>query len=344
MTIAVRCPHCSVVHQVDERMRGTQAKCPCGGILTVPLASKPKQASPQTRPPATAQSSSKIVVQCPKCGQRHQADRSMAGTTARCNCGTVLQIPAPQPPPQAAASGIASLLDELTEHDHARGLPAQKDLDEPQGPTDEEILSQYTYQKKSITAQPRELPDMPRPVCTILLGILDIISAVFSCFLALMVALAAFMANVGAAQRVLSPENAARLAESTVAAIVLLLLCLLFGFLYFFGGIGLFKRWQYGWWFNLCMAVLGPISKISGLVLLLFADVHRGLAFLGVTLGRFKIADLISLPLAITITVYLLLGGVMQFYGIQQSRLEAVVTAVVISLLVVLFFVVLAFI
>ncbi len=344
MTIAVRCPHCSVVHQVDEQMRGTQAKCACGGILTVPLASKPQQARPQTRPSAAAQSPSKIIIQCPKCGQRHQADRSMAGTTARCNCGTVLQIPAPQAPPQAAASGVASLLDELTEQDRAGGLPAQKDLDEPQVPTEDEILSQYVYQKESATTQRRELPDVRRPICTILLGILDMFPAVFFLGCGLIIVLAMFMPFLQGARPRVPAEDVAEFAEVTFKLIVIIILYLSVGALYLFGGIGLFRRWQYGWWFNLCMTVLCPISKIAGLILLPFADVTRGLAWLGETLGRFKIADLISIPLAIAITVYLLQGGVMQFYGIQQSRLEAVVTAVVISLLVVLFFVVLAFI
>jgi hypothetical protein len=53
--------------------------------------------------------------------------------------------------------------------------------------------------------------------------------------------------------------------------------------------------------------VLGPVSKIAGLLLLLFADVTRGFAWLAMTFGRFKIGDLVSIPLAIAVTVYLLL-------------------------------------
>lgn len=166
-------------------MAGTQAKCNCGGILTVPAATKPQQPRAQTQPSQTAAPSSKIIIQCPKCGQKHQIDRSMAGTTAKCNCGAILQIPAPrtkqaprapqtpqaprapqtpraqqtpQAPQQAPPAGVASLFDELTEGDWDRTRPEDtEEPEDPDRPTDDDVLASYTKDYKPPKQAPANL-------------------------------------------------------------------------------------------------------------------------------------------------------------------------------------------
>ncbi len=355
MTISVRCPHCGVVHEVGDHMAGTQAKCACGGVLTVPAVSQPQQTRAPQQPSPTTQAPSKINLQCPKCGQKHQADRSMAGTAAKCSCGTILKIPAPQAPQaprtvqapqtpwaaqapqapqQAPASGIASLLDELTEGDHERIQPTSNEPEEPLGPTEDEVLSQYTFDDTVARRRPRR-SNLKRPVCTIILGILNMIGAAIFLFCGLAIAFAMIVALVQGAEIDLPVEHAAQFATLTFILICVLVFYLFLGALFLCGGIGLFAGWQYGWWFNLCLMALTPISKIMGQILLLFAEHSRVLGQVGTSLGRFKIADLVSIPLAIAIIVYLLQTGVMQYYDIQMRRWAAVTSAVVVSLVVV---------
>ena len=55
MPIAVRCGKCGKAFSVGDNMAGKQAKCPCGGVLSIPapaVARAPQpQARPQQRPP-----------------------------------------------------------------------------------------------------------------------------------------------------------------------------------------------------------------------------------------------------------------------------------------------------
>jgi len=48
-----------------------------------------------------------IAISCPKCNKKHKAPDSLAGKSARCGCGTVIQIPAAA---AAAAKPVAALV------------------------------------------------------------------------------------------------------------------------------------------------------------------------------------------------------------------------------------------
>lgn len=79
MSIAVKCPQCQKEHHVDDSMAGTQAKCGCGHVLTVPHNSQRF-----------------AEITCPSCGQRFRADESMFGTSVECSCGGVMRIRDPR--------------------------------------------------------------------------------------------------------------------------------------------------------------------------------------------------------------------------------------------------------
>ncbi len=113
MTLSVRCPKCKAVHRVGDEMAGKRAKCRCGAVLIVPAAQQaPAQPRSESAPTEVQQGS--IVVRCPGCGKRHKAKASMAGTSARCPCGTVMQIPTPQQP-AVAAPVQSTIWDELND-------------------------------------------------------------------------------------------------------------------------------------------------------------------------------------------------------------------------------------
>ena len=125
MAISVQCPQCYVRHHVDDLMAGTQAKCNCGAVVSIPASQ-----------PATC---STIRVQCGSCRREHQATHSMAGKAARCGCGAVLQVPMAG----GMASGVPSLFAELSPAElnpHAR---VQNDAPKPRR-SEAEILAQYT--------------------------------------------------------------------------------------------------------------------------------------------------------------------------------------------------------
>jgi hypothetical protein len=92
MTIIVVCPNCRQQHNAPDNLAGMACRCPCGGVLQVPL-----------------------TVICPSCGQQHAAPEELAGLDCECPCGAILQIPERQ-----AAMPVAkmrSIFDELTESD-----------------------------------------------------------------------------------------------------------------------------------------------------------------------------------------------------------------------------------
>jgi hypothetical protein len=117
MTMHVRCPACGKVHDVSDQMAGTLAKCSCGAIANIP-ASRSRPAAAEEDPASTGS----IVVRCPGCGQQHRANQSMAGTDARCPCGTIIGIPAGPTSPQVDPSA-GGLLDDLTENDWMDAAP-----------------------------------------------------------------------------------------------------------------------------------------------------------------------------------------------------------------------------
>lgn len=105
MAISFSCPQCAVRHQVKDEMAGTKARCKCGATLAIPSRPAPAAASP-----ATSGGSSTIPVRCSGCGRQHQASAALAGKAAKCSCGAVLQIPAPN----TVAGGADSIFDELS--------------------------------------------------------------------------------------------------------------------------------------------------------------------------------------------------------------------------------------
>jgi len=81
-----------MTHQADDTMAGTQAKCRCGYVLTIPQ-----------------KASDFAEVTCPACGKHHRAAEAMFGTVAECPCGTSLQIP----DPRVSSDATDSFWDEL---------------------------------------------------------------------------------------------------------------------------------------------------------------------------------------------------------------------------------------
>ena len=73
-------------------MGGKAVRCGCGGAMNIP-----RSAAPNPNP--TVAAGNQINVQCTGCGKRHQANASMAGTSARFGCGTVISIPNPNATP-----------------------------------------------------------------------------------------------------------------------------------------------------------------------------------------------------------------------------------------------------
>ena len=91
MTILVACPSCGQQHSAPDDFAGMACRCPCGGVLQVPLA-----------------------VTCGRCGQQHVAPEDLAGLECECPCGASLRIPERQ---AAAPAGPQTVFDELTEGD-----------------------------------------------------------------------------------------------------------------------------------------------------------------------------------------------------------------------------------
>jgi|GEM_PF-6363097 len=91
MTIPVACPNCRSQHQAPDSFAGMACRCPCGGVLQVPM-----------------------IVTCDRCGQQHVAPEELAGLDCECPCGAVLQIPLR---PAASPAGPQTVFDELTESD-----------------------------------------------------------------------------------------------------------------------------------------------------------------------------------------------------------------------------------
>ena len=99
MTIPVSCPNCRQQHTATDNFAGMTCRCPCGGVLQVPM-----------------------LVACGQCGQQHMATADLAGLDCECPCGAVLQIPEW---PAAAPSRPQTVFDELTESDLTHQVAAQ---------------------------------------------------------------------------------------------------------------------------------------------------------------------------------------------------------------------------
>jgi len=134
-----------MTHQADDAMAGTQAKCRCGSVLTIPQ---------------KAQDS--VEVSCPGCGTRHRAAEAMFGTVAKCPCGTPLQIP----DPRALTGATNSVWDEL---DLGMAKPKKEEVASPTETYEDESQKRNAAMYATAIGQIQS-GDSPKRVCNDLIG------------------------------------------------------------------------------------------------------------------------------------------------------------------------------
>lgn len=258
MPINIVCPQCQARHQVADQMAGQQARCRCGHVLSIPAS--PSQATPP-RPAAApasgtaARPGAVISFQCPKCKRLHQAQPQLAGSAARCSCGTVVRVPGA--PAAAAAGGTAAppsnlggLLDQLTPDDweRARGTP-KVDEKEKKHSSEADVLKRHLLPESKSSSIKRS---GERPVGLMILSVLHFLGAAGCAVLAVLVIAAAELAR-----RFLEQVNL------PVGAVVLF--AALLGALAAFNvlvGVALLMRQPWGWWVGTFAYAMNMVDRV----------------------------------------------------------------------------------
>jgi transposase-like protein len=133
MLIVLDCPQCGKRYELDASLAGKKSRCKrCGEVFRIPVpstlvgpsspdgkapaaatagprarersltgspASPPKGARAATPPDPPPILTPAIVINCPRCRNRHELDVALAGRKSKCKrCGEIFSIPVPQGP------------------------------------------------------------------------------------------------------------------------------------------------------------------------------------------------------------------------------------------------------
>lgn len=83
--IPVQCAACGNYYELPDEDGGTQAQCPCGQVLDIPLCTTAETGS--SEPAGT------IPIQCPACDSQYELPPEDAGIQVQCGCGQIIDVP-----------------------------------------------------------------------------------------------------------------------------------------------------------------------------------------------------------------------------------------------------------
>ena len=108
MPFSINCPGCSQTLTLKEEFYGKKVRCRCGKLMRMPKAPDTKSAS-APKPTVASANQQPIFVRCSSCQSEFHVQPQMAGKTAKCNCGSLIQIPANSPSPVVAPVPVQPL-------------------------------------------------------------------------------------------------------------------------------------------------------------------------------------------------------------------------------------------
>jgi hypothetical protein len=235
--------------------------------------------------------------------------------------------------PQAPDSGVASLMNELTEKDIRRHGPAQPIPKEEQGPTQDEILSRYVPTMPKTTRRARR-SNQQQPVGGIVLGILEIFPALF--FLGL-----GLVSLIRAVIRLFTVSwGDVVFNEKLLFALALIIFSIIYllgvGAVFARSAYSLFVGRPFGWWFTMCLVVTGPLYVLACLALLIVAAIV-GTITSDLDMMRAHIIGALAIYIIVVwvpvlavsggLLFYLLQQDVMDYYEIEMGRVASVFSA-----------------